>query len=498
MTALKSKFGVNNIVLVNNRSMQLGIKDVLKYYIEHQVDVITRRTQFDLKKAQDRAHILEGLMIAIKNIDEVIRIIRQSPDASVAQPKLMETFHLSDIQAKAILDMQFRRLTGLEIDKILAEHNDLQVIIADLLDILSKHERILEIIKTELIEVKNKFNDERRSEIIEGELDVQDEDLIPVQDIMISMTVNGYIKRIPIDTYKLQNRGGRGVKGMTVNEEDIIDQCISMSTHDYLMLFTNKGRVYRIKGYRIPESSRQAKGLPVVNLLNLEKDEKVKTLVAVKRDDELSKYLFFVTKKGLVKRTSVDEFENIRQTGKIAISLKEDDELIAVKLTSGNDQIIIANSNGKAVRFDEDGIRPSGRVASGVKGMNVDGGNVIGIATSSEGNYILVVSEKGYGKKSDINEYRETSRGAKGVKTINVTDKNGDLVSLKAVNGDEDCMIMTDDGIVIRISLEKVSTLGRLTQGVRLIKPSEGSIVSTVVVVDKIETDDQVIIEEEV
>ncbi|MFI3283569.1 MAG: DNA gyrase subunit A [Erysipelotrichaceae bacterium] len=487
MTALQTSFGVNTIVLVNNKPMQLGIKDVLSYYIKHQEEVVKRRTQFDLKKALDRAHILEGLRIAIHNIDEILHIIRQSKDVNLAQIQLIEKFELTEIQAKAILDMQFKRLTGLEIDKIEDEYNDLQVVIADLQDILVNHHRVVAIIKEELLIIKEKFSDDRRSEIIEGELDVQDEDLIPVEDIMISMTIQGYIKRIPIDTYKLQNRGGRGVKGMSVNDEDIIEQCLHMSTHDYLMLFTNKGRVYRIKGYQIPVSSRQAKGLPVVNLLNLDKEEKIKTLVSVKRDDENSQYLFFVTKKGLVKRTPVKEFESIRQTGKIAITLKEDDELTQVKLTTGQEHIIIANSNGKAVRFDEDDIRPSGRTASGVKGMNVDDGIVIGMSTSAEGEYILVVSEKGYGKKSKLEEYRQTSRGAKGVKTINITDKNGALVSLRAVNGDEDCMIMTDDGVVIRISLANVSTLGRLTQGVKLIKPAEGTIVSTVAIVDKVE-----------
>lgn len=500
MTSLQSSFGVNTIVLVNNRPMQLGIKDVLKHYIDHQIDIITKRTQFDLKKAEDRAHILIGLKIAIENIDEIIAIIKKSADTQGAQIELMSKFSLSEIQAKAILDMQFKRLTGLEIDKIESEYAELQELINDLKDILVNHSRIVEIIKAEMLEIKERFGDARRSEIIEGDLDVQDEDLIPVQEVMISMTVQGYIKRIPVDTYKIQNRGGRGVKGMSVNEEDIIDQCISMSTHDHLMLFTNKGRVYRIKGYQIPESSRQAKGLPVVNLLDLDKDEKIKTLVAVKRDDEDSKYLFFVTKNGLVKRTAVSEFDSIRQGGKIAITLKEDDELVKVKLTTGNEHIIIASTNGKAVRFDEDDVRPTGRSASGVRGMNVDGGHVIGMATTLDGSYILVISEKGYGKKSIIDEYRETSRGAKGVKTINVTDKNGPLVALRAVTGDEDCMIMTDDGVVIRISLENVSILGRLTQGVRLIKPQEGSVVSTVAIVDKaeIEEDEELSIEESV
>ncbi len=487
MTSLQTSFGVNTIVLVNNAPQQLGIRDILKYYVEHQVDVVVRKTKYELRKAEERAHILEGLKIALDHLDAIINLLRNSKDAAIALVELMEKFNLSEIQAKAILDMQFRRLTGLERQKIEDEYDGLMLMITDYRDILSNHSRVQEIIKTDLTELKEKYNDKRRSEIIESDLDIEDEDLIPEEDIVITMTVNGYIKRIPSDTYKTQNRGGKGIKGMAVNEDDVIDQFLSMGTHDNLMFFTNLGKVYRIKGYRVPMSSRTSKGIPVVNLLQLDKDEKIKALVAYKRNESESKYLFFVTKNGVVKRTPVEEFENIRQSGKIAISLREDDELVAVKGTSGNDLIVIAGSNGKAVKFNEEDVRPMGRSAAGVRGFNVDGSYVIGMCTDKEGQFILVVTEKGYGKKSHIDDYRLTSRGAKGVKTINITEKNGNLISLRAVNGNEDCMIMTDDGIIIRISLESVGVYGRSTQGVKLITPTEGSKVSTVAVVEKAE-----------
>ena len=491
LTSLQTSFGVNNVVLVNNKPMLLGIKDILKYYIEHQIEVVQRRTAYDLKKAEERAHILEGLKIALDNIDAIIETIKNSKDNADAMNQLMTRFGLDEIQSKAILDTQLRRLSGLEREKILEELRNLMITIDDLKDILANHSRVVTIIKNELLEIKEKYGDERMTEIIEGDIDVEDEDLIPVGDVIISMTVNGYIKRMPIDTYKTQNRGGRGIKGMTLNEDDIVDQSITMSTHDYLMMFTNKGKVYRIKGYRIPEASRNAKGIPVVNLLQLEKDEKVKTFVAVKRDNNEKKFVFFVTKDGICKRVPLEEFDSIRQTGKIAISLKEDDELVSVKLTTGEDEIIIGAANGKAVRFNEDSVRAMGRTAAGVKGMNVDDSYVVGACIASEGKYILAVSLNGYGKKSEIDEYRITSRGAKGVKTININEKIGDLVGIKAVNGDEDCMIMTNDGIVIRISLDKVSIQGRATQGVRLIKPQEGTVVSTVTILEHLEEEIQ-------
>lgn len=498
MTSLQTSFGVNTIVLVNNTPRQLGLKEVLQYYVDHQIDVTVRKTRFDLRKAEERAHILEGLKIALDNLDAIIALLRSSKDPATALIDLQEKFKLSEIQARAILDMQFRRLTGLERQKIEDEFDSLMLQITDLKDILANHSRVVEIIKNDLLEIKERFNDKRRSEIIDGDVDIEDEDLIPVEEIVITMTTNGYIKRIPVDTYKIQNRGGKGVKGMAVNEDDIIDQFLGMSTHDDLLLFTNLGKVYRIRGYKVPMSSRTSKGIPVVNLLNLDKDEKVKAMVPIKKNEGIENdYLFFVTRDGLVKRTAIGEFESIRQTGKIAITLKENDELIAVKQTTGDNQIIIAGSNGKAVRFNEQGVRSMGRTASGVRGFNCDGSKVIGMTTDKEGKYILVVTEKGYGKKSDLDEYRITSRGAKGVKTINITDKNGALVSLRAVNGDEDCMIMTDDGIVIRISLESVSVYGRTTQGVKLITPAENTKVSTVAIVDKAEEELTEIVQEE-
>ena len=480
MTPLQSSFGINNNVLVDNKPMLLSLKEIIQYYIDHQIEVIRRRTQYDLDEDEKRAHILEGLKIALDNIDRVVEIIKASKDDDDALEKLNKEFGIDDIQGKAILDMQLRRLTGLSRERIVTELKELYEEIKDLKDILANHSRVIQIIKDELTEIKNTYGDERRTEIIEGEIDMEDEDLIPVNDVIVSLSTNGYVKRLPIDTYRLQNRGGRGVKGMSLNEDDVVDQNITMSTHDYLLVFTNKGKVYRIRGFQIPEASRSAKGIPFINIINTDKDEKVRAMVPINREWEIKGYLFFVTKNGLCKRVPADEFESIRQNGKIAISLKEDDELVAVKPTLGDSEIIIGAANGKAVRFDERGVRSMGRTAAGVKGMNVDGSEVIGMCTSTEGSKILVVSKKGYGKQTPVNEYRLTTRGAKGVKTININEKNGELVALKAVNGDEDCLIMTNDGIIIRIHLEDVSTMGRATQGVRLIKPQEGTYVSAV------------------
>jgi DNA gyrase subunit A len=491
MTALQTTFGVNMLALVDNAPKQLSIKEVLNHYINHQVDIIVRRTNYDLNRAKDRAHILEGLRIALDFIDEVIAIIRASKDDGSAMISLIERFGLSEIQAKAIMDMRLRRLTGLERSKIEEEYAQLMSAIADFEDILANHWRIMAIIKDELAEVKTRFKDLRRTEVIEADLDMQDEDLIPVEDVVIAMTLNGYIKRTTIDTFHVQNRGGKGVKGMATHSDDIVDQFITMSTHDYLLLFTNFGKVYRIKGYRVPQASRIAKGIPVVNLLNLDKEEKVKAMSAVSTD---SKNAFFVfsTKEGLVKRVAVSEFESIRQTGKIAISLRDGDELIAVKQTTGDDEIIIAGANGKAVRFNENDVRPMGRNAAGVRGFNVDGSEVIGMTTDKEGDYILAVTQGGYGKKSSLADYRLTNRGAKGVKTINITEKNGPLVSMRAVTGNEELLIVTDEGIVIRISLKNVGTYGRNTQGVKLIQLGEKNSVSSVAVIPVEEIEDQV------
>lgn len=490
LTSLQTTFGVNSIALVNNEPQTLNLKQMINYYLEHQENVIRRRTAFDLKKAEDKAHILDGLKRALDQIDAIIELIRTSRTTEIIQQRLMSEFDMSERQAKAIREMQLQRLAGLEREKIENELNELLILITDLKDILENKSRILEIIENELLQIKEKFGDERRTEIIQGTFDLEDEDLIPVEDVVISLTTNGYVKRMPVDTYKTQNRGGRGIKGMSTNEDDIVDSLINMSTHDHLLFFTNLGKVYRIKGYNIPEFSRTAKGLPVVNLLNLEKDEMVKSMISVCQEDienNKASYLFFVTANGLVKRTHIDEFENIRQTGKIAIGLKEDDELVAVKLTTGNDQILVAASNGKLIRFHENDVRQMGRTATGVRGINVDDGRVVGMTTDHEGQYILAISENGYGKMSSLDEYRESHRGGKGVKTINTTEKTGHLVALRAVNGDEDLLIITSEGIVIRLPMDQVKMAGRNTQGVRLIKVAEGSTVSSVEVVEKME-----------
>ena len=489
-TPLQSNFGVNNVVLFNGVPRQASMIDLLKGYIAFQDEVIVRRTQFDLKKAQDRAHILEGLRIAVDNLDAIIHTIRDSRDPNEAMPRLMEGFGLDEIQAKAILDMQFRRLTGLEREKIENEYQDLLIKIADFQDILSNHARVLQIIRDELSEVKAKFNDPRRSEIIDAIADVEDEDLIPVENIIITLSSNGYIKRLTTDTYHVQNRGGKGIKGMELHKDDIIDQFISMSTHDHLLVFTDKGKVYRIKGYNVPEFSRTSKGIPAINLISMDKTENIRALVPYSKDHD-SKFLFFVTKQGIIKRTTFDEYENINKNGKIAIKLNEDDELAFVRSTDGNAEIIIAGSNGKAVRFLENTVRPLGRTARGVKGFNVDGGYVIGLATNLEGEYILTITENGFGKKSSLEDYRMTRRGARGVKTVNVTEKSGKLVCMRAVRGDEDCMIMTAGGIVIRISLNQVSVYSRSAQGVKVINVKD-DIVSSVAILEP-EEDSEVV-----
>lgn len=484
LTPLQTSFGINMLSLVNGAPKQMGIKETLRHYVDHQVEVTTRRTRFDLKKAEDRAHILEGFRIALDHIDAIIALIRASRNDEEAMQGLMEQFALSEVQAKAILQMQLRRLTGLERDKIETEYNELLATIADLRDILANESRIHEIIRQELSEVKEKYGDERRTEISDSGMEMDDEDLIPVEDVVITMSTSGYIKRAPVDTYKTQQRGGRGVKGMSLNEDDVIETLITMSTHDHLLMFTNLGRVYRLKGYNIPNASRTSKGLPVVNLLSLEKEESVTALVPMKKDSP-AQYLFFVTQKGLVKRVKIEDFDYIPRKGKLAIQLREDDELINVKLTSGEDEILIAGSNGKVIRFEEDEVRPMGRTASGVRGFNTDGGTVVGVAVSHEGKYLLSVSENGYGKRSEIDEYRKTNRGNKGVKTINVTTKTGSLVTVRAVNGDEDAMIVTDKGIIIRIALDHVGVYGRNTQGVKLINVADDETVTKVAVVAK-------------
>ncbi|MEE0966936.1 MAG: DNA gyrase subunit A [Bacilli bacterium] len=490
LTALQTTFGVNTIALVNNEPKTLGLKDLITLYLDHQKEVIRRRTAYDLKKAEDRAHILDGLKRALDQIDAIIQLIRTSRTTEIIQQRLMDEFDMSERQAKAIREMQLQRLAGLEREKIENELNQLLELIADLKDILTNEQRVIEIIQNELLELKDKFGDKRRTEIIQGTFDLEDEDLIPEEDIIISLTTNGYVKRMPVDTYKTQNRGGRGIKGMSTNEDDIVDSMINMSTHDDLLFFTNLGKVYRIKGYNVPEFGRTAKGLPVVNLLNMDKEETVKSMISIdkdKVDNDKQLYLFFVTLNGLVKKTPLEEFVNIRQTGKIAIGLRENDELVAVKLTSDDDQILIAASNGKLIRFANEDVRSMGRTATGVRGINVDGSHVVGMTTDWEGQYIMAISEKGYGKMSSIDEYRESHRGGKGIKTINTTEKTGSLVAIRAVNGNEDLLIITNQGIIIRLPMEQVKLAGRSTQGVRLIKVADDSVVSSVEVVEKAE-----------
>ncbi len=491
MTALQSTFGVNMLALVNNKPELLNLLQILEYYRDHQVEIITRRTQFDLKRASDRAHILEGIIKALDHIDEVINIIRTSKDDAEVIQKFDELFQMSEIQSRAVLDMQLRRLTGLQRERLSNEYNELIILIEDLKDILANHSRILTIIKEELLEIETKFGDERRSEIIEADIDMLDEDLIPVEDILVTMTINGYIKRTSIDAFSVQHRGGKGVRGMSTFEDDVVDQFLALSTHDDLLLFTNKGRVYRIRGFNVPASSRTSKGVPVVNLISLDEDETVKTLVKVTKDDEDSKYAFFVTKLGLVKRVAVTEFESIRQNGKIAITLREDDELVAVRMTNGDNEIIIGGSNGKAVRFDEDQVRAMGRSASGVQGFNVDGGEVVGVATDKEGKYILAVTEFGYGKRTELSEYRLTNRGAKGVKTVNITEKNGNLIALRAVDGDEELLVISSDGTVIRLAVEDIGIYGRSTIGVRIINVKDGNKVASVAIMKASEEDEE-------
>ena len=483
-TSFQTSYGIILLMLDKGVPKTLGLIDIIRKYVDYQKEIIERRTRYDLEVALKRVHILEGLKIALDNIDAIISLIRASKNDEEARNGLMNQFNLTEIQANAILEMKLRRLTGLERDKVESELAELFKHVENLRTILSSEANILNVVKEELLEIKDKYADERRTEINLTDIEyLDDESLIPEEKIVVTLTKTGYIKRLPIDTYRTQNRGGKGVKGMNMNENDVIDRAINMSTHDYLLVFTNKGKVFRMRGFQLPTGSRISKGIPIINLLNIEKEDKIQALVPYNLEDE-SKYLFFVTKRGIVKRTPISEFDSIRQNGKIAITLI-DDELVDVKRTSGDDEIIIGASNGKAVRFNENDVRPMGRNATGVKGINVDDSEVVGMATNAEGQYILAVTEKGYGKKTLITEYRLTSRGAKGVSTINITDRNGKLCCLRAVNGDEDLLIVTDSGIVIRISLENVAIYGRNTQGVRLINVDEDCAVSSCTVLMK-------------
>ena len=490
-TAFQTNYGIIFLMLDQGVPKTLGLKDIISKYIDYQKEIIIRRTKFDLAKDEARAHILEGLKIALDHIDEIIQLIKSAKNDEEAMIGLRNNYKLSEAQAQAILEMKLRRLTGLERDKIENELQELLAEIEELKSILASEAKVLQIIKDEMTEIKNKYGDERRTNIDMTAIEyIEDESLIPVEDIIVTLTNKGYIKRLKADTYKTQNRGGVGIKGMSTNEEDFVEQLVSMKTHDYILFFSNRGRIYRMKGYEVPEFSRQSKGLPIINLLQLEKEENISSIISLSADNEEHKYLVFVTKNGVIKRTELSEFDNIRKSGKIAITLKEDDELIYVGVTTGNDEIAIGANNGRMVRFNEDEVRVMGRSASGVKGIELEDSKVIGAEVIKPNQLILIVTENGYGKKSEIEEYRLTHRGSKGVKALNITDKNGMMVALKCVNpGDDyDLMIMTDSGIIIKLPLEQVSTLKRATQGVRLINLKEDQKVSTVAVVEKEET----------
>ena len=489
-TQLQTSYGINFLMLVDGSPRTLGLREIIEKYIDHQKHVIYRRCQFDLKRYKDRLHILDGLKIALDNIDRVIKIIRGSADDDEAKAGLMSNFALSEVQSQAILDMRLKRLTGLEKSKIEEEIAELEKLVKELEEILASEEKILEVIKTEMLEIKDKYADERRTHIDMTAIDyIEDESLIPVENVVITLTNKGYIKRLPADTYKTQNRGGMGVKGMATNEEDFVEHLINATSHDYILMFTNKGKVYRIKGYEIPEYSRQSKGLPIINLLSLDKDEKVTSLLKISNDDEY-KCLVFATKNGLIKRTDISEFDSIRTNGKKFITLKDNDELVSVKKTTGNDEILMASSNGRMVRFNESAVRIMGRSASGVRGINLDGGILVGMEIVEPNEYVLVITEKGYGKKTPVDEYRITNRGGKGVKTVNITEKNGSIVSFKTVDDSKDLMIITDSGIIIRLAVDKISTMSRVTQGVKLINLKEDSIVSSTSIVDREEVSD--------
>ncbi|MDD6223645.1 MAG: DNA gyrase subunit A [bacterium] len=487
-TNFQVSFGIIFLVLDGQTPRTLGLKDIIVKYVDHQKEVIIRRTRYDLGKAEERVHILEGLRIALDNIDEVVRIIRAADSDEEARTNLMFRFDLDEIQANSILEMRLRRLTGLERGKVEAELGDLRIKISDYRDILASEQRVLDIIKEEMLEVKRKYGDDRRTKIDMTAIEyIEDESLIPVDNILITLTNKGYIKRVLADEYRTQNRGGVGIKGMATNEEDFVEKMINMETHDYILFFSNKGKVYRMKGYEVPEFSRQGKGLPIINLLPVEKDERINSIISLNAKEHDYHYLFFITKDGIVKRTRLEEFDNIRSSGKIAIGLKDDDELISVSKTTGENEIIIGASNGRMVRFVESEVRIMGRTASGVKGIELDGSRVIGGEVITSNEQVLIVTEKGYGKKTPIDEYRLTHRGSKGVKALNVTEKNGMLVSLKAVTGDEDLVIITDSGIIMRMSMEQISTLGRTTQGVRLMRLKDEQMVATVSTIIKSE-----------
>ena len=485
-TQMQTNFSFNMLAIQNGVPKILSVRQILESYIEHQKEVVTRRTQFDKEKAEARAHILEGLLIALDHIDEVIRIIRNSETDALAQAELMERFDLSERQSQAILDMRLRRLTGLERDKIQSEYDELVSLIADLIDILAKPERVVLIIKEELEEVKRKHADPRRTELMVGEvLSLEDEDLIEEADVLITLSNQGYIKRLAQDEFQAQKRGGRGVQGTGVKDDDFVRELVSTSTHDHLLFFTNKGRVYRLKGYEIPEYGRTAKGLPVVNLLKLEENESIQTIINVTKDQVADHYLFFATRQGIVKRTNVNEFSNIRQNGLKALNLKDDDELINVFLTDGQADVIMGTKFGYSVRFAETDVRNMGRTATGVRGIKLrEGDHLVGATIVSDDQEVLVLSEKGYGKRTPASEYPRKGRGGKGIITLKVADKNGPLAGLTTVQGNEDIMVITDTGVIIRTSIANISQTGRSTMGVKVMRLDEEAKIMTFALVD--------------
>ena len=487
-TSLQTTYGIIFLMLDQGLPKTLNLKEIISKYIDYQREVIYRRTKYDLEKAEKRVHILEGYKIALDNLDAVINIIRNAKDDETAKHELMTKFSLDDVQAESILELKLRRLTGLERSKIEEELNDLLKLIDELKGILASDEKIYEIIKQELLEIKAKYADERRTEIDMTAIDyIDDEALIPEENIVVALTNKGYIKRTTSDTFKSQNRGGVGVKGMTTNEEDFVEHLVDLSTHDYLLFFTNKGKVYRLKGYEIPQFGRQSKGLPIINLLQIDKDERISSVIKISANDD-KKYLLFVTKCGIIKKTSLTQFENIRQNGKIAITLKENDELIAAKKTSGNDMVLIGSSEGRMVKFTEDEIRDMGRTASGVKGIDLeDDAIVVSAEVVSNDDNILLVTENGYGKQTKVADFRQTRRGSKGVKALNITDKNGKIADFKVIGDANDVIIVTNSGMIMRMPISQISVLGRITQGVRLINLKDGQKVSTITLIKSTE-----------
>ncbi|KQY85956.1 DNA gyrase subunit A [Paenibacillus sp. Root52] len=495
-TSMQSTFGINMLAIVNKEPKILNLREVLYHYLQHQIEVIRRRTQFELRKAEARAHILEGLRIALDHIDEIIALIRSSSNTDAAREGLIERFSLSHDQAQAILDMRLQRLTGLERERIENEYNELMIKIAEYREILANEHLVLEIISTELQEIRDRFGDDRRTEITIGEESILDEDLIPREEVIITITHTGYVKRLPVSTYRSQKRGGRGVVGMDTKDTDFVEHLFVTNSHNYLMFFTDKGKVYRLKAYEIPELGRTARGTPIINLIQIEQGESVNAVIPV-QEFESDRYLFFATRQGVVKKTPLEDYTNIRKGGLIGISLREDDALIEVKLTDGQQEIIMGTAHGMSIRFSEANVRSMGRSATGVKGITLDTDDVvIGMDVVDQELDVLIVTAKGYGKRTPVSDYRMQTRGGKGIKTINVTEKNGAVVSLKMVKTEEDLMIITSSGTLIRMSMEGISTMGRYTQGVKLIHIRDEDAVATVSRIDKNEDEPDELLEE--